>query len=244
VLCVLFTILNFDNGKGWISLSAYWQSVVGGLVLLAVVVLQARLADSAQRPSGDAAGCPMVPLLPEAPVRGDLGLALFGSHHGRRVYEIALGKPEGVQTKILTWGAVIRDLTIPVGPEHRQGVVLGFESFADYPAHSPYFDALVGHFANRISKGGFVLDGTGHVLIPNESATTSLHGGPDGFLQRVWDVMDLSRDSVAFGLASQDCDLGFPSVLTVRCRYALTGTGTLRAEFRAQTTHTTVINLS
>ncbi|MEH6835332.1 MULTISPECIES: ABC transporter permease [Falsihalocynthiibacter] len=41
---VLFTILNFENGKGWISLSAYWQSVVRGLFLLVVIMLQARLA--------------------------------------------------------------------------------------------------------------------------------------------------------------------------------------------------------
>ena len=53
---VLFTILNFENGKGWISLSAYWQSVIRGAFLLAVVVLQARLADPARRPSGAAGG--------------------------------------------------------------------------------------------------------------------------------------------------------------------------------------------
>jgi ribose/xylose/arabinose/galactoside ABC-type transport system permease subunit len=41
---VLFTILNFENGKGWISLSAYWQSVVRGLFLLVVILLQARMA--------------------------------------------------------------------------------------------------------------------------------------------------------------------------------------------------------
>ncbi len=41
---VIFTILNFENGKGWISLSAYWQSVIRGLFLLVVVLLQARLA--------------------------------------------------------------------------------------------------------------------------------------------------------------------------------------------------------
>jgi galactofuranose transport system permease protein len=45
LLGVLFTILNFENGKGWISLSAYWQSVIRGLFLLAVVLLQAKLVN-------------------------------------------------------------------------------------------------------------------------------------------------------------------------------------------------------
>lgn len=44
LLGLIFNILNFENGLGWISLSAYWQSVVRGLFLLAVVILQSRLA--------------------------------------------------------------------------------------------------------------------------------------------------------------------------------------------------------
>ncbi len=43
LLGLIFNILNFENGLGWISLSAYWQSVVRGLFLLVVVVLQARI---------------------------------------------------------------------------------------------------------------------------------------------------------------------------------------------------------
>lgn len=43
LLGILFNVLNFENGKGWISLSAAWQSVVRGLFLLIVVLLQARL---------------------------------------------------------------------------------------------------------------------------------------------------------------------------------------------------------
>jgi galactofuranose transport system permease protein len=46
LLGILFNALNFENGKGWISLSAAWQSVVRGLFLLVVVLLQARLIRS------------------------------------------------------------------------------------------------------------------------------------------------------------------------------------------------------
>ena len=44
-------MLNFENGLGWISLSAYWQSVIRGLILLAVVILQVRLVDRRTVPS-------------------------------------------------------------------------------------------------------------------------------------------------------------------------------------------------
>jgi ribose/xylose/arabinose/galactoside ABC-type transport system permease subunit len=52
LLGTLFNVLNFENGKGWISLSAAWQSVVRGLFLLVVVLLQARLTRPATAARG------------------------------------------------------------------------------------------------------------------------------------------------------------------------------------------------
>lgn len=46
LLAMVFNILNFENGLGVISLSAYWQSVIRGAFLLIVVVLQAKLASN------------------------------------------------------------------------------------------------------------------------------------------------------------------------------------------------------
>lgn len=43
LLGIPFNVLNLEHGMGWISLSAYWQSVIRGLFLLVVVRLQARL---------------------------------------------------------------------------------------------------------------------------------------------------------------------------------------------------------
>lgn len=44
LLGLIFNILNFENGRGLVSLSAYWQSVIRGAFLLVVVILQNRLA--------------------------------------------------------------------------------------------------------------------------------------------------------------------------------------------------------
>ena len=46
MLGLIFNILNFENGRGVVSLSAYWQSVIRGLFLLIVVALQSRLTRS------------------------------------------------------------------------------------------------------------------------------------------------------------------------------------------------------
>ena len=44
LLGLIFNILNFENSRGTISLSFYWQSVIRGGFLLVVVLLQNRLA--------------------------------------------------------------------------------------------------------------------------------------------------------------------------------------------------------
>jgi ribose/xylose/arabinose/galactoside ABC-type transport system permease subunit len=43
LLGLIFNVLNFENGLGWISLSAYWQSVIRGVFLMIVVIFQSRL---------------------------------------------------------------------------------------------------------------------------------------------------------------------------------------------------------
>ena len=49
LLGLIFNILNFENGRGFVSLTPYWQSVIRGTFLLVVVLLQNRLARRAAR---------------------------------------------------------------------------------------------------------------------------------------------------------------------------------------------------
>lgn len=43
VMGLIFNMLNFENGKGVITISTYWQSVIRGLFLLLVLVIQAEV---------------------------------------------------------------------------------------------------------------------------------------------------------------------------------------------------------
>ncbi len=49
LLGLIFNVLNFENGLGWISLSAYWQSVVRGVFLMVVVMAGSGAARRALR---------------------------------------------------------------------------------------------------------------------------------------------------------------------------------------------------
>ncbi len=45
LLGLIFNVLNFENGAGFISLSSYWETVIRGAFLFIVVILQNRLAN-------------------------------------------------------------------------------------------------------------------------------------------------------------------------------------------------------
>lgn len=171
-----------------------------------------------------------------------------GSHDGAPVEEVLLRAPGGAEARILTFGATIRDLTLPGRPAGPQGVVLGFDSFDRYPDHRLYFGALAGRFANRIRGARFRLDGQDHLLDANEAGRTTLHGGGHGFGQCNWSVTDADPASVTLSLRSPDGDQGFPGTLDATCRYALSqGSGTafsLTVELTATTDRATPVNIT
>lgn len=53
LLGLIFNVLNFENGKGIISMSAYWQSVIRGGFLLAVIMLQTKAITAILRRSNN-----------------------------------------------------------------------------------------------------------------------------------------------------------------------------------------------
>lgn len=169
-------------------------------------------------------------------------LSPFGSIDGTEISEITLTHPDGTEMRILTWGAVIRDLVVPsaAGP---QPVVLGLNTIEDYAAHSPYFGAVVGRYANRIGRARFVLDGVTYLLAANEGRN-QLHGGPRGFGTRPWTIIDLAPSSVTLALVSADGDEGYPGRLLATCTYTLLEPSTLRIDLDASADKRTPVNLT
>jgi aldose 1-epimerase len=166
----------------------------------------------------------------------------FGSVEGQDVLQVTLTGPEGMEMKVLTWGAVVRDLTVPSagGP---QRVVLGLNSVEDYIAHSPYFGAIVGRHANRIGQARFTLNGETHILDANEGEN-QLHGGTMGFGTRLWSIVDRTASSVTLSLVSEDGDMGYPGRLVATCTYTLLPSSRLRIELEATCDRPTPVNLT
>ncbi len=102
---------------------------------------------------------------------------------------------------------------------------------------------IIGRYANRIAGGAFVLDGTAYALLTNEGPNT-LHGGPDGFSKRRWEVAEQAGASVTFALHSPDGDQGFPGALDCRVRYSWSDDDALRIDYTATCDKPTVVNLT
>ena len=172
-----------------------------------------------------------------------MGAEIFGQIDGAPVFEIAIATKAGASARILTWGAVLRDLVVPTteGPQH---VVLGLNTIEDYVTHSPHFGAVPGRFANRIANGRFTLDGVEHQLDRKPGEKHTLHGGPNGFGHRSWKLGASDASSVSMSLQSPDGDAGFPGALTATCVYRMLEPATLRVELSAVADRPTVINLT
>lgn len=106
----------------------------------------------------------------------------------------------------------------------------------------------IGRYANRIAGGRFDLDGNTYDLPVNEGRNT-LHGGPDGFSKRDWDVARTHAEGVRivmaeFALYSPDGDQGFPGAMDVTVRYTWNDECALRIDYAARSDKPTVINLT
>ncbi|WP_027999099.1 aldose epimerase family protein [Sinorhizobium arboris] len=170
---------------------------------------------------------------------------IFGQIQGADIHEVTLRSASGMEAKVLTWGAAVRDLLIPTA-RGLQRVVVGYNSTDDYAADTAHAGAIAGRFANRITRGRFELDGRFHQLPLNQDNRHTLHGGGDGqgFSRRPWTLETYDSSSVTLSLQTPDGDAGFPGNLDVRCVYRLSDAATLRVELTATTDAPTPCNLA
>jgi aldose 1-epimerase len=166
----------------------------------------------------------------------------FGSIDGNDVLAATLTGPDGITLRVLTWGAVVHDFVVP-SAQGPQRVVLGLNSIEDYVAHSPYFGAIVGRYANRIGQARFTLDGETFRLDANEGPN-QLHGGSRGFGTRLWTIIDQQPSVLTLALVSADGDMGYPGRLVATCTYALTKPSTVEIALEASCDRPTPVNLT
>lgn len=171
----------------------------------------------------------------------------FGEVNGEPVELYTLRNANGVEARVTNYGGIIVSLRVPDRNGELADVVLGYETVDEYVAdNSPYFGAIIGRFGNRIADAQFTLDGETHTLAANNGPNT-LHGGPDGFHTKVWDVEPFSREGaqgLIFTYTSPAGEEGYPGRLDATVTYTLNDANELIFDYHAVSDEATPVNLT
>ena len=124
---------------------------------------------------------------------------------------------------VLPYGARLMQLFWLKAPEGPRPLTLGFAQPVDYQQDTMSMGAVCGRYANRIE--GAVLEHAGerHQLDANHPLGHCIHGGNQGWGQRVWQVTAHSLDCVDLALDSAHGDMGFPGNCRAHVVYRLEG---------------------
>lgn len=169
----------------------------------------------------------------------------FGTVDGNQVSSYTLRNNQGMEARLINFGATLVSLKVPDRDGKLDDVVLGYDDANAYAMGTASLGATVGRYANRIANGKFVLNGRVYELAKNDGDNT-LHGGIRGFNKVMWNAADCSAASPALRLTyrSKDGEEGFPGALTAAITFTLSAESELRIDYEISTDKDTVQNLS
>lgn len=148
----------------------------------------------------------------------------------------------GASVTLSTLGAGIVAVVVPDRDGKLADVAMGYEDPKDYFYDGPCSGKIPGRYAGRIGKGQFSI-GDKHYQLAINNGPNALHGGPEGFQNRIWNAKPVS-DGVEFTYFSADGEEHYPGNLTVRALYTWSEDNTLTLRMYATTDATTIINLT
>ncbi|MCH1866086.1 aldose epimerase family protein [Nocardioides sp. CFH 31398] len=155
---------------------------------------------------------------------------------------LTLGSAPGPVLHLLTLGACVHRLEVTGGDGRRRDVVLGHDTPEQRLAATEFHGAVIGRYANRIAYGDLPLP-TGRVSLPTNDRGHHLHGGPDGFHRREWELESHDERSARFALTSPDGDQGYPGTLRATATYRVSDDA-VEVELAATTDAVTVVGLT
>lgn len=178
-------------------------------------------------------------------MQAGVSCAPFGLLASGEQVEIVTLRSEGIEARVLSFGATLQALLVPDRAGALADILLGHDDLAGYVEHRSFFGATIGRYANRIAGGRFELGGQSYLVEPNDGAN-ALHGGAEGFDQRLWRIEatgDESDPFVTLARTSPDGECGFPGALDVSVTYRLRA-GELEIAFEAVSDRETIVNLT
>lgn len=161
---------------------------------------------------------------------------------GKDIYKYTIVNASGAYVELSALGAAVVSVVVPDREGKLEDVALGYEKAESYLGDGPCMGKTPGRFANRIGNGKFTLDGVEYTL-PINNGPNHLHGGPDGFQNKVWESREV-ENGVEFLYYSEDGEMGYPGALKTVVRYEWSEENELRITITAECDAPTVLNLT
>lgn len=157
-----------------------------------------------------------------------------------------LTNQNGMMLKVLNYGGIITECYTPDREGKFDDVILGFNQFEDYLQMHPYFGALVGRVAGRLSKARYQDHDKTVQLLANDGPN-HLHGGAKGFDKQLWQgsiIKNENREALELELKSIDGDQGYPGNLNIKVTYCITSGHTLEIDYLAYSDQKTPLSMT
>ena len=154
-----------------------------------------------------------------------------------------LTNANGMEVAVTNFGGRVVSIVVPDRTGTLRDVVLGFDNIDDYIHVPSDFGAAIGRYANRIAQGRFTLDGVEYNL-PQNNFGHCLHGGPEGWQYKVYEVVEADDAHIVLAMHSPDGDANVPGAVEATVTYRLTDDNALDIRYEATTDAPTIINLT
>jgi aldose 1-epimerase len=145
----------------------------------------------------------------------------------------------GDRLSILERGATMQRWSTRLGNSSRE-LILSYPDPEAYLQDRFYLGALVGPYANRISKGRLLIGQQFYQLEPNEGQN-QLHGGANGLHQMDWQLLEQQHNKLVLGCEMADGQGGYPGPVSFRVTYQLSEQSGVDVELEASSTVTTLV---
>lgn len=162
---------------------------------------------------------------------------------GKDVYAYTLSNSNGMQARVINYGAILVNLFVPDKDGKLDDVVLGFDNLEGYYGNGSFFGATIGPSANRIGGASFEINGKTYQLDVNDGPNNLHSHMENGYHKQVWEAAE-GDNSVTFTLEGKDGEMGFPGNKKITMTYSLSEDNALKLAYHVSADADTIVNLT
>lgn len=169
----------------------------------------------------------------------------YAYQNGRDLCEYTLENDNGMQVKLLNYGATIEQILLPAKNGKKENVIMSLPSPQDYSKERNFLGGTVGRIVGRVRKGQWK-HGNQILQLPLNDGNNHIHGGT-GIDTMVWDArLTLNQEAgfalITFSLFDPDGHNGYPGNMHIEASYDLDNDNTLSYNIYAVSDQLTLFN--